>query len=377
MGDKAFSFLKNGSYIDVGAPDNLAFTTALGIALWINAPIGADGAYLEQTVTKAKEAANGGNNNGATSYALSITPNGGLRADLDGNVLEVVQTAGGLISSNTWHHIALSFQAATAAGPGEIKLYVDGNPVAIWMIRLDDGNVTFPNPPLSAISTLFPTGSPVYIGRGVGHPQEDFDGYMDEIQMYNVPLTESEILQMADPTPADTTPPVVTVPGAINVTATNSAGAVVHFTATATDDVDGAITPVCSPASGSVFPVGVTTVTCTATDQAGNVGSASFNGVHVEEPPPAEDPPPADITPPVVTVPGAINVTATSSAGAVVHFTATATDDVDGAITPVCVPGFRVCVPGGRHHCYLYRHRPGRERGLSILQWGARRGATS
>jgi hypothetical protein len=32
----------------------------------------------------------------------------------------------------------------------------------------------------------------------------------------------------------------------------------------------------CSPPSGSLFPVGVRTVTCTATDDAGNVRSGSF-----------------------------------------------------------------------------------------------------
>ena len=36
--------------------------------------------------------------------------------------------------------------------------------------------------------------------------------------------------------------------------------AVVKFTATATDVVDGTLTPTCVPASGSLFPIGVTTV---------------------------------------------------------------------------------------------------------------------
>lgn len=45
---------------------------------------------------------------------------------------------------------------------------------------------------------------------------------------------------------------------------------VVTFTASATDNCDGPITPSCIPASGSTFPVGTTTVNCTATDAAGN-----------------------------------------------------------------------------------------------------------
>ena len=44
----------------------------------------------------------------------------------------------------------------------------------------------------------------------------------------------------------------------------------------AADVRDGAITPVCTPASGSTFPLGTTTVTCTATDKAGNAGTATL-----------------------------------------------------------------------------------------------------
>jgi len=48
------------------------------------------------------------------------------------------------------------------------------------------------------------------------------------------------------------------------------------FTVTANDNCDGTVTPVCIPPSGSIFPVGSTTVTCTATHSSGNVGSCSF-----------------------------------------------------------------------------------------------------
>jgi hypothetical protein len=63
----------------------------------------------------------------------------------------------------------------------------------------------------------------------------------------------------------------------MTVEATSAAGAVVTFTASATDLVDGIITPVCTSPSGSTFALNMTTVTCTATDNAGNSASASFN----------------------------------------------------------------------------------------------------
>ncbi|HYT59935.1 MAG TPA: HYR domain-containing protein, partial [Haliangiales bacterium] len=64
-------------------------------------------------------------------------------------------------------------------------------------------------------------------------------------------------------------------------------GAVVTFAApTATDNCPGPINLVCSPASGSFFPTGTTTVTCTATDRAGNNSSCSFTvTVNDSEPP--------------------------------------------------------------------------------------------
>jgi hypothetical protein len=74
----------------------------------------------------------------------------------------------------------------------------------------------------------------------------------------------------------DTTAPEVTVPNNMTVPATDESGAIVTFSASAYDLVDGEITPTCAPSSGSLFPIGTTTVTCTATDSAGNQGQASF-----------------------------------------------------------------------------------------------------
>lgn len=83
------------------------------------------------------------------------------------------------------------------------------------------------------------------------------------------------ILRVVSSTP-DTTAPVVVCPAPIATTATSPAGAAVNFAVTATDDRDPAPTVLCSPTSGSVFPIGDTVVVCTATDVAGNKGTCSF-----------------------------------------------------------------------------------------------------
>lgn len=85
-----------------------------------------------------------------------------------------------------------------------------------------------------------------------------------------------EVVVTAPAVVTDTTPPVVTVPAAVSATATGASQAVVGYEASAWDETDGALPVSCSPASGSSFAVGSTTVLCTATDAAGNVGSASF-----------------------------------------------------------------------------------------------------
>ena len=76
--------------------------------------------------------------------------------------------------------------------------------------------------------------------------------------------------------PRDMMPPVVTVPADQQVTAQGPFGALVTYTASATDDIDGSVAVTCAPASGSLFAVGATLVSCTATDAVGNVGSATF-----------------------------------------------------------------------------------------------------
>ena len=133
----------------------------------------------------------------------------------------------------------------------------------------------------------------------------------------------------------DTTPPTLTLPADITVEATSSAGANVSFEVKATDgegDATVSVPVTCStpegPAtSGDVFPLGTTTVTCSATDAAGNTATGSFT-VTVE-----------DTTAPEIGVLPDITTQATSAAGAQVEFGPfTAHDVVDGEVAVTCGP---------------------------------------
>jgi len=135
----------------------------------------------------------------------------------------------------------------------------------------------------------------------------------------------------------DTTAPTVSPPANITVAAVDASGTpktnamIANFLAgaAANDSVAGAITPTNdAPAS---FPLGVTTVTFSATDPAGNAGTGTATVTVTDQ------------TAPVVSAPANITVTAVNPSGipasdliiAAFLGRATAVDNVDGAMTPV------------------------------------------
>ena len=154
---------------------------------------------------------------------------------------------------------------------------------------------------------------------------------------------EQLIILAADEEPVITLPPSSTS-SPIRVNATSSSGAPVPYPQpSATDDVDGRIVPVCNPPSGSIFPIGDTTVTCTATDSSGNTAvPKSFTITVVEQqqvPPENRRPIATPNTPPIITGPSTpIEVQATSDAGVEVSYAVTGSDREDGNMTPQCDP---------------------------------------
>jgi hypothetical protein len=127
-------------------------------------------------------------------------------------------------------------------------------------------------------------------------------------------------------------PPVLSLPDDLVVTATGADGAVVTFDVTATDPDGDEPVVACAPASGTEFPVGTTTVDCTATDAAGAVDTGSFT-VRVN-------------VPPVLQLPADVVVDATSPSGTPVAYEAMATDD-GTTVDVTCTPGTGTTFPIG------------------------------
>ena len=142
----------------------------------------------------------------------------------------------------------------------------------------------------------------------------------------------------ATATIADTTAPVITAPEVLvvlgesdGVSATTQEIVDMIAAVTATDNVDGVIATITNDAPTDVFPFGETTVTFTATDAAGNVGTAK-TVVNVS----------LDIVDPVLTISESISINVdlpgqvvASSNDAVAAFfaAAVATDNKDGDLT--------------------------------------------
>ncbi|NOS61550.1 MAG: HYR domain-containing protein [Nitrosarchaeum sp.] len=119
------------------------------------------------------------------------------------------------------------------------------------------------------------------------------------------------------------TKPQLTIPKQVTQEATSSSGAVVNYDVSGKDTEDGTVIPSCDHPSDSIFPIGSTTVKCTANDSDSNSISGTFT-VTVR-----------DTTPPNI---AAFQPTEGSrdETGVVVFFEVTANDLVDGNVPTSC-----------------------------------------
>ena len=110
-----------------------------------------------------------------------------------------------------------------------------------------------------------------------------FDATFEQHCEGGTPALYGRIRVENPPPPPDTTAPTLYLPGDMTVETSNATGTNVDYSAYAIDDRDPNPSFACTPASGSFFPIGTTTVNCRAEDQSGNVATGSFL-VHVVPP---------------------------------------------------------------------------------------------
>ncbi len=192
--------------------------------------------------------------------------------------------------TNLWSPGAYFFMtAADFDGDGQVDLAM-GAQLTQPAILQNNGDGTFS--PAWAAPLTDSLGHPAFAEfmsyvdvTGTGQESLIGSNYTNNSSQHYTPY--GEFYGSPSTTPPDTTPPVITVPGNITAEATGSAGASVTFSASATDAVDGPVLVTCVPASGSTFPLGATSVNCSASDAHNNTATASFTVTVLDTTPPA------------------------------------------------------------------------------------------
>jgi hypothetical protein len=132
---------------------------------------------------------------------------------------------------------------------------------------------------------------------------------------------------LVGPPPPPDQAPRVTVPANMTAEAQSFAGALVTYSASAVDRLGRPLPASCNPPSGSMFSLGETAVTCSASDPEVNGTAAKGFKISV-----------LDRTPPAIRVPSRKAARTTSPSGALVPYTASAIDLVDGPVATACTP---------------------------------------
>jgi hypothetical protein len=251
VGD-AFSLDGVDDHVEV--PDSPSLNTPNGITLmgWIRHD-GGGGAIVSKWDNTASD----------NSWALLIINSGQLRFTLHG--IGHRDTSANVIPIGVLTHLAATYDMATLS----LKIFVNG-------VEVPSSGDTVP--------TAVPvrdSATPLWLGKRVdGDGSHDyFHGLLDEMDLYDRALDSAQIAAIYNAGSAGKctlASPTITCPGNITDQSTDPAGKVVTFNAPEASSPNGSVTVVCTPASGSMFPFGITTVNCTATDTANQTASCSF-----------------------------------------------------------------------------------------------------
>jgi len=192
----------------------------------------------------------------------------------------------------------------------------------------------------------FRTPTPLHMASVIRHkPPAPGDTYVNPF-LQPVPLLDANgndtgiriVREVHTPNPNCTN--TITCPSNVVVWTCNSNGMPVNYPApTASSSCNLPLVIACVPPSGSTFPIGNTTVTCTARDPLGNTASCTFT-VRVIR----------DTTPPVLAgCPSNIVIQTCRERERVVYPSPTATDDCDPTPTVACNPPSGTVLPIGSH----------------------------
>lgn len=169
----------SGDSVDVGDIDMIDGSSALTVTAWIKQTVLTAN---EAIVVKWDYATQGtfGFQTGAlaagrlTAYVATALNDIGSGSRTDTSVA--------VISANTWHHVAFVFAGHESGDTARMRIYVDGGAV-----ECTQGSGSVP-------ATLTDSGSAtVKIGKFGGSLRRWFNGSIDDVRIYNRPLSHTEV----------------------------------------------------------------------------------------------------------------------------------------------------------------------------------------
>jgi HYR domain-containing protein len=320
-------------------------------------------------------------------------------------------TAGQVVSFNASAVDIVDGSVAVSCSPASGSTFSPGMTNVACTASDSHGNVASGHFTVTLVTSTPPPGSPKIVAEATGPDGAhvtfntgDSEDDLGRVGSGGCSPAPGSIFPLGDTTVAcpsgsfvvrvvDTTPPALSLPAGIKEVAIDASGAPVTFGASANDLVDGSVEVLCSPPSGSTFPIGTTRVTCSASDTRGNTATGNFDVDISATPLPPQNPhditaeatgpagavvtfnlgndsggrpitcSPAsgstfpiaatpvtcssgdtftvtvvDTTPPVLTLPANITAEANAPFSATVTFTTSATDLVDGPVSVTCTP---------------------------------------
>lgn len=160
----ALAFDGIDDYIDCGSHEDLNLLGAVSVSVWIKLA----GPAMDQKIVGNQDNASGGFKVGIfdNKFEMEVRDSSNV-----GTSIRSVE-GGTVLESGLWYHIVAIFSQGEA-----LKVYVNG--------KLDR-ELTTPN-------MLAPSGGTLKIGREPFYDLYWFNGLMDDLQIYNYPLVETQI----------------------------------------------------------------------------------------------------------------------------------------------------------------------------------------
>ncbi|HLG18646.1 MAG TPA: LamG domain-containing protein [Bdellovibrionota bacterium] len=168
------SFNGSTDYIFVPNSPSLQMTSTITMEAWIyvTKPDPTTTSYITGIVGKL-------NFSGATTYDMSVSMSGGLFCTLNDSSVQL----GWQIQKNIWTHVACTYDGQT------LRLFVNGRQQTMLTLSTPTG--------------IQVTTDPVYLGvGGTGAAGYHYQGYMDEVAIWNSVRTEDQICADAGGIPA-------------------------------------------------------------------------------------------------------------------------------------------------------------------------------